>query len=162
GAKTQQYKAVAGAFEEVGLNGTKEPAAPICEPECSAAASMMMAEPATAEGNESAVEMLGTLYKARGELAQTSAAGAYFMPLYEDHMERITELVSDDPTLAAMTISGLHEVTPALEGLVEGEGSEYELSSAEMTKINSALERLAQDDRLYAGEESGQLADLIE
>jgi Zn-dependent metalloprotease len=159
---SSEYEKVATAFNEVGLNGSAEPAAPVCEPECSAAAAMETAEPATAHGSESAVEMLATLYKARGELAQTSVAGSYFTPLYEDHMERISELVSEDPTLAAMTISGLHEVTPALEGLIEGEGAEYELGSAEMTKIKAALERLAQDDRLYTGEESGELAELIE
>lgn len=157
-----QYKTIEAAFNEVGLNGSAEPAAPVCEPVCSGAAAMETAEPATANGSESAAEMLATLYKARGELAQTSVAGAYFMPLYEDHMERISELVSEDPTLAAMTVSGLREATPALEGLIEGEGAKYELSPAEMTKIRAALERLAQDDRLYAGEESGVLAELIE
>ena len=67
-------------------------------------------------------EMLGTLYKARGELALATPAGDHFLPLYESNMVRITELVSQDPVLAEMTVSGLEEVMPALNALIEGDG----------------------------------------
>ena len=56
--------------------------------------------------------MLETLYRARGELAQNSVAGKYFLPLYEGHMGRITELVSQDTTLAEEAVTGLEELTP--------------------------------------------------
>ncbi len=51
-------------------------------------------------GTSSTLEMLTTLYRARGVLAQPSVAGHYYMPLYEANMGRISELVSRDPTLA--------------------------------------------------------------
>ena len=84
------------------------------------------------------------------------------MPLYEGHMGRITELVTLDPTLAEEAVVGLEELMPALNALIEGKGQEFELSPELMGRIEAALKRLAQDDRLYAGEDAGELAGLIE
>ncbi len=111
-------------------------------------------------GTSSTLEMLTTLYRARGVLAQPSVAGHYYMPLYEANMGRISELISRDPTLAEMTVNGLKQITPALDALIEGEGKKYKLSESVMTEIEAALKRLAQDDRMYSG--GGSLAMLIE
>lgn len=157
----EAVEAVEEAFTEVGLNGVAEPPTYNCEGEfdCSFALALKGRQSLT---GEEAAEMLATLYKARGELAQGTPAGDYFMPLYEDHMARISELVSLDPELADMAVSGLEELTPALDGLVEGEGEQFDLTSGRMGEIEAALERLAQDDRVYGGENAGELADLIE
>lgn len=159
GEESEVFKAVDDAFDEVGLNGEAQPAAAShCSFECSFEAALSQQEVNSADASE----MLITLYKARGELAQGTPAGEHFMPLYEGHMVRISELVSEDPTLAEMTVEGLAELTPALEALVEGEGDQFKLSASDMKRIEAALRRLAQDDRLYDGEGAGELADLIE
>lgn len=152
---------VEGAFNEVGLNGSAQPTEVNCEPifECSFAQALKTQQGVS---SASAASMLTTLYKARGELAFPSAAGKHFLPLYEAHMGRISELVSEDPELAETGVLGLEELTPALEALMSGEGDRYRLSKGEMAKIKAALERLAQDDRLYGGGNAGELADLIE
>ncbi len=111
-------------------------------------------------GTASTLDMLATLYRARGKLAQPSVAGLYFMPLYEKNMGRITELVSRDPALQEMTVNGLRQIEPALNALSESEGQKFKLSKPEMAEIEAALRRLAQDDRLFSG--GGQLAKLIE
>ena len=111
-------------------------------------------------GTSSTLEMLTTLYRARGVLAQPSVAGHYYMPLYEANMGRISELISRDPALAEMTVTGLKQITPALDALIEGDGQKYKLSKSVMTEIEAALKRLAQDDRMYSG--GGALAELIE
>lgn len=152
-------EAVEDAFTEVGLNGTAEPPNYTCPPDCSFAQALDGRHNLT--GDEAA-EMLTTLYKARGELAQDTPAGDYFMPLYEDHMPRISELVSLDPELADLAVTGLEELTPALDGLVEGEGEQFALTSGRMGEIEAALQRLAEDDRIYGGDNAGELADLIE
>jgi Zn-dependent metalloprotease len=161
GAREKQIaKATETAFNEVGLNGTAVPPAFNCasESECSAARAIADEEPN--DGVASAVSMLTTLYRARGVLAQPSVAGRYYMPLYEQNMGRITELVARDPTLEQLTISGLKQITPALNALIEGEGQKYKLTPAVMAEIEAALGRLAQDDRMYSG--GGPLAKLIE
>jgi Zn-dependent metalloprotease len=160
GEPSAEYVAVEAAFEEVGLDGIAQPSMPNCAEkfECSFARALQ----GQGVHSASAASTLGTLYKARGELALPSAAGKYFLPLYEANMVRITELVSQDPVLAEMSVDGLAEITPALEGLMDGEGDQFELSEAEMAKIEAALNRLAEDDRLYGGAGAGELADLIE
>jgi Zn-dependent metalloprotease len=150
------------AFDEVGLNGVANPPAFSCTTkngtECAFEDALDDQEPA--HGTTSTVAMLATLYHARGALAQTSAAGHRFLPLYEANMGRITELVSRDPTLEEMAVGGLQQIAPALESLAEGEGQKYTLSAWEMSEIEAALKRLAQDDRIYSG--GGTLAQLIE
>jgi Zn-dependent metalloprotease len=111
-------------------------------------------------GTSSTLEMLTTLYRARGVLAQPSVAGHYYMPLYEANMGKISELISRDPTLAEITVNGLKQITPALDALIEGEGQKYRLSKSVMNEIEAALKRLEQDDRMYSG--GGTLATLIE
>lgn len=166
-AATSEYlgeeatEAVEEAFSEVGLNGTAKPPTYNCEAEFECSFALALNGQNNLTGDEAA-EMLATLYKARGELAQGTPAGDYFMPLYEDHMARISELVSLDPELADMAVTGLEELTPALDGLVEGEGEQFDLTSGRMGEIEVALERLAEDDRIYGGENAGELADLIE
>jgi Zn-dependent metalloprotease len=164
GAGSTQYNKTVAAFNTVGLNGETQPPAPNCEFvfECSFGVAMETVGETHAVDGESAAEMLSTLYRARGQLALNSAAGDHFLPLYEEHMPRITELVSQDSLLAEMSVVGLEELTPALNALIEGEGEEFELSAAQMAKIEAALERLAEDDRLYSGPDAGALADLIE
>ncbi len=161
GEESPVYESVENAFNEVGLNGVTQPLMPNCAAqfECSFARALQSQHRAS---GESAAEMLSTLYKARGELALTTPAGDHFMPLYEANMVRITELVDQDPVLAEMAISGLEEITPALNALIEGEGEEFVLTAEQMEKIEAALNRLAADDRLYGGEGAGQLADLID
>lgn len=154
-------EAVEEAFTEVGLNGTAKPPTYNCEGEFECGFALALNGRQNLTGDEAA-EMLATLYKARGELAQGTPAGDYFMPLYEDHMPRISELVSLDPELADMAVTGLEELTPALDALVEGEGEQFALTSERMGEIEVALERLAQDDRIYGGENAGELANLIE
>jgi Zn-dependent metalloprotease len=129
-----------------------------CEAECTFQDALMAQQPA--HGTASTLEMLATLYRARGALADTSVAGRHFMPLYEEHMGRITELVSLDPTLAETAVNSLAEIAPSLNALAEGKGKKYKLSKSEMAKIEAALKRLAQDDRLISG--GGSLAALIE
>jgi len=157
-----EYKVFENAFNSVGLNGTALPPKPSCPvtPGCSFARALKSQE--SVNGAASTLSMLSTLYQARGELALGSAAGDHFLPLYEKHMGRITELVDQDPALAEMSVRGLAEITPALEALMEGEGEKFELTPAQMKKIEVALKRLAQDDRLYGGSEAGELADLID
>jgi Zn-dependent metalloprotease len=164
GSGSTQYNKTVTAFNTVGLNGEAQPPAPNCEFvfECSFGVAMETVGKTNAVEGESAAEMLSTLYRARGQLALNSAAGDHFLPLYEEHMPRITELVSQDPILAEMSVVGLEELTPALNALIEGEGEEFELSAAQMAKIEAALNRLAEDDRLYSGPDVGELADLIE
>jgi Zn-dependent metalloprotease len=161
-AKEADIKDVENVFtkeneEGVGLNGTTKPTQILCKP-CPAGAALADEEPVT--GAAPTLDMLATLYRARGKLAQPSAAGHYFMPLYEAHMSRIAELVSRDPTLEEMTVNGLRQIEPALNALAEGEGQTFKLSASEMAEIEAALKRLAQDDRLYSG--GGPLAELIE
>jgi Zn-dependent metalloprotease len=160
GSGSSQYKAVESAFNAVGLNGVAEPHAIECgiSFECSFVRALQ--DQQAASGSSSTLSMLATLYRARGELAQSSAAGDYFMPLYEENMGRITELESRDPTLEEMAVGGLQEITPALNALMEGEGKKFKLSASEMARIEAALRRLAQDDRLFSG--GGSLAELIE
>jgi Zn-dependent metalloprotease len=159
GEGSTKAKETEAAFNAVGLNGIAQPLLECNTPsECSAGKTLADQEPAN--GTASTVNMLATLYRARGKLAQTSTSGRYFMPLYEQHMGRITELVSLDPTLEEMTLSGLRQITPALNALAEGEGEKFKLSAWEMGQIEAALERLAQDDRLYSG--GGSLAKLID
>jgi Zn-dependent metalloprotease len=166
-AATSEYlgeeatEAVEEAFTEVGLNGTAKPPTYNCDGDFECGFALALNGRHNLTGDEAA-EMLATLYKARGELAQGTPAGDYFMPLYENHMSRISELVSLDPELADWAVTGLEELTPALDGLVEGEGEQFALTSERMGEIESALERLAQDDRIYGGENAGALADLIE
>jgi hypothetical protein len=162
GEGSPEYTMVKAAFTAVGLNGTAQPTPPNCAAKNPCSFARALKNQARAEGSESAVEMLETLYRARGALAQNSIAGQHFMPLYEGHMGRITELVTLDPTLAEEAVGGLEELTPALNALIEGKGEEFELSPELMARIEAAMKRLAQDDRLYAGEGSGELADLIE
>ena len=164
GNGSTQHNKTAGAFNSVGLNGTNQPPAPNCAIIFNCAFGVALEAAGAGQDGEglSAAAMLSTLYKARGELALGSAAGDHFLPLYEQHMGRVSELVSEDPELAEMAVAGLEEVTPALEGLIEGEGEEFELTPAQMAKIEAALERLAEDDRLYGGPDAGELADLIE
>jgi Zn-dependent metalloprotease len=153
--------AVESAFNTVGLNGTAQPPAlQDCAIECSFQGALYRQRQSVSP--DEAIDMLTTLYKARGQLAMTSTAGDHFLPLYEENMGRITELVTQDPVLAEMTVSGLEEVTPALNGLMEGKGENFELTAEQMGKIEAALERLAEDDRLYGGDDAGQLADLID
>ncbi len=160
GGGSKQYNKVVAAFNAVGLDGNNQPPAPLCELffECSFARALKAQQGIS---GASAAAMLATLYKARGELAFPSAAGKHFLPLYEEHMGRITELVSADPTLAETSVEGLAELTPALEALMEGEGDRFRLSGKVMAKIEAALKRLAQDDRLFGGEGAGELAELI-
>ena len=161
GEGSTEYKAIESAFNTVGLNGVAQPPAlQDCAIQCSFQGALYKQRQSVT--GDAAIEMLSTLYKARGELAMTTVAGDHFLPLYEGHMERITELVSQDPVLAEMTVSGLEEVTPALEGLMEGEGEKFELTAEQMDKIEAALNRLAEDDRLYSGEDAGELADVID
>jgi Zn-dependent metalloprotease len=164
GNGSTQHNKTASAFNSVGLNGTNQPPAPNCAIifNCSFGVALEAAGAGEDEEGLSPASMLATLYKARGELAQGSAAGNHFLPLYEEHMGRISELVSDDPELAEMAVVGLEELTPALEGLIEGEGEQFDLPLSQMAKIEAALERLAQDDRLYGGPDAGELADLID
>jgi Zn-dependent metalloprotease len=164
GSGSSQYNQTVSAFNSVGLNGTAQPPQPNCNGgfECSFAAAVETAESSADLDAPSAASMLSTLYKARAELAVPSAAGQHFLPLYEDHMERITELVSQDPALAEMTVRGMAEIKPALEALIEGNGEDFELTRAQMAKIEVALKRLAQDDRIYGGPNAGELADLID
>jgi Zn-dependent metalloprotease len=158
----EEYKIVEAAFNTVGLNGTAQPPITDCHLDNPCSFARALKSQARAEGSESAVEMLETLYRARGELAQNSVAGKYFLPLYEGHMGRITELVSQDTTLDEEAVMGLEELTPAIDALIEGKGEEFELSPELMARIEAVLKRLAEDDRLYAGEAAGELADLIE
>jgi Zn-dependent metalloprotease len=149
------------AFKEVGLNGlepTPVTSAVGCKAECSFQDALQAQEPA--HGTAATVSMLATLYRARGVLAQPSAAGRHFLPLYEENMGRITELVSRDPGLQEMVVNGLQQTAPALDGLAEGQGQKHKLSASEMAQIEAALKRLAQDDRLISG--GGTLAKLIE
>ncbi len=149
------------AFEEVGLNGlapTPITTAVGCKAECSFEDALQAQEPA--HGTTATVSMLATLYRARGELAQGSAAGRHFLPLYEENMGRITELVSRDPGLQEMGVNGLQQIAPALNALSEGDGQKYKLSASEMAQIEAGLKRLAQDDRLISG--GGTLAEMIE
>jgi Zn-dependent metalloprotease len=164
GGGSNQYNKTVSAFNSVGLNGTNQPPAPNCGPiiVCAFGAAIESAGSEDDGNGASAAAMLSTLYKARGALAQPSAAGRHFLPLYEEHMGRITELVDQDPVLAELSVRGLEEITPALEALIEGEGDEFELTRAQMAKIEAALKRLAQDDRIFGGEEAGELADLID
>lgn len=164
GEEFEVEKTIKAAFNAVGLNGVAQPELPEsgeCNggPGCSFARALQIRQSAS---GEDAAEMLATLYKARGELALTTAAGDHFMPLYESHMVRINELVTLDPVVAEMAVSGLEEITPALNALVEGDGEEFELTSEQMERIEAALNRLAKDDRLYGGEGAGELAGLIE
>ncbi len=156
-ADIKDVEKVFGEEEGVGLNGTTKPSSIECKI-CPAGAALADQEPVT--GTAPTLDMLATLYRARGKLAQPSAAGHYFMPLYEAHMSRIAELVSRDPTLEEMTVNGLRQIEPALNALAEGEGQKFTLSASEMAEIEAALKRLAQDDRLYSG--GGPLAELIE
>jgi Zn-dependent metalloprotease len=158
--ESSQYKAVESAFNAVGLNGVAEPHAIECPPTPKCTFVRALQDQQAANGSASTLSMLATLYRARGELAQSSAAGSHFMPLYEENMGRITELVSRDPTLEEMAVGGLQEITPALNALMEGEGNKFKLSASEMARIEAALKRLAQDDRLFSG--GGSLAELIE
>lgn len=160
GEGSVEYEAVKTVFNEVGLNGVAQPPACNETAECSFARALKDQE--NHNGASSTVQMLATLYRARGELAQPSLAGKHFLPLYEEHLGRITELASEDPQLEETSVMGLREITPALNGLMEGEGRNFELSAEEMAKIQNSLRRLAQDDRMYAGEGAGELADLIE
>jgi Zn-dependent metalloprotease len=156
-----QAKDTLSAFEAVELNGVKPvPTSPLigCTKICTFQDALTEQEPA--HGTASTLTMLATLYKARGALADNSAAGHHFMPLYEQNMGRITELVSRDPTLEETAVDGLAEIGPALNALAEGNGQKYELSAMEMAKIEAALKRLAQDDRLISG--GGTLAAMIE
>ncbi len=156
-----QAKDTQSAFEAVELNGVKPmPTSPSigCTKICTFQDALTEQEPA--HGTASTLTMLATLYKARGALAHNSAAGRHFMPLYEQNMGRITELVSRDPTLEETAVNGLEEIGPALNALAEGNGQKYKLSAVEMTKIEAALKRLAQDDRLISG--GGTLAAMIE
>ncbi len=162
GGGSKQYNSVVSAFNEVGLNGTAQPPAPNCTIIFVCSFARALKDEEDTNGASSTLAMLETLYRARGQLAQTSAAGHYFLPLYEEHMGRVTELVSEDPQLEETAVSGLQEIAPALEGLMEGEGDKFPLSASEMAKIRAALKRLAQDDRLFGGEDAGELADLIE
>jgi Zn-dependent metalloprotease len=162
GSGSKQYNSVVSAFNEVGLNGTAQPPAPNCTIIFVCSFARALKDEEDSNGPSSTLAMLETLYRARGQLAQTSAAGHYFLPLYEEHMGRVTELVSEDPQLEETAVSGLQEITPALEGLMEGEGEKFILSHSEMAKIQAALTRLAQDDRLFGGEDAGELANLIE
>jgi Zn-dependent metalloprotease len=162
GEGSPEYEIVKTAFNTVGLNGTAQPTLKNCVAANPCSFARALKSQTRAEGSESAVEMLETLYLARGELAQNSVAGRYFLPLYEGHMGRITELISQDTTLAEEAVIGLEELTPALDALIEGKGEEFELSPELMARIEGALNRLAEDDRLYAGEGAGELADLIE
>ncbi len=149
------------AFEEVGLNGlapTPITTAVGCKVECSFEDALQAQEPA--HGTTATVSMLATLYRARGELAQGSAAGRHFLPLYEENMGRITELVSRDPGLQEMGVNGLQQIAPALNALSEGQGQKYKLSASEMAQIEAGFKRLAQDDRLISG--GGTLAEMIE
>jgi Zn-dependent metalloprotease len=162
GEGSPEYEIVKAAFNTVGLNGTAQPTLKNCPASNPCSFARALKTQVKSEGSESVVEMLETLYRARGELAQNSVAGKHFMPLYEGHMGRITELVSQDTTLAEEAATGLEELTPALDALIEGKGEEFELSPELMARIEAALKRLAEDDRLYAGEGAGELADLIE
>jgi Zn-dependent metalloprotease len=150
------------AFNEVGL--IEHLVWPVLQTVCKEQSICSGKEVLSAEepknGTSSTLEMLTTLYRARGALAQPSVAGHYYMPLYEANMGRISELISRDPTLAEMTVSGLKQITPALDALTEGEGQKYKLSKSVMSEIEAALKRLAQDDRMYSG--GGSLATLIE
>jgi Zn-dependent metalloprotease len=158
-AQPAAYEAVEEAFDEVGIDGESQPPpASECNP-CPFAQALKVQE---GENEASALSMLTTLYEARGELALPSAAGKHFLPLYEEHMGRISELVSQDPRLGEMAVVGLAEVTPALDGLMEDEGEEFGLSKGRMAQIEAALKRLARDDRLFSGENAGELAELIE
>ncbi len=149
------------AFEEVGLNGLTPPpvtASVGCKVECTFQDALQAQEPA--HGTAATVSMLATLYRARGVLAQGSAAGRHFLPLYEENMGRITELVSRDPGLEEVAVNGLQQIAPALNALSEGQGQKYKLSASEMAQIEAGLKRLAQDDRLISG--GGTLAEMIE
>ena len=155
---SEGYKAVEKAFNDVGLNGIALPPPPkFCPPGCSFAQALK-----SQTTGDLTLDLLATLYKARGELAVPTAAGDHFLPLYEDHMGRISELVEQDTALAELAVSGLEEIAPALEALREGEGKNFKLTKAQMTKIEVALKRLARDDRLFEGENAGELADLID
>ncbi len=159
GPETPDAKATNEAFDAVELDGFTEPPSPECKSESECAAGKALADQAPTNGTSSTLDMLATLYRARGKLAQPSTAGHYFMPLYEQHMGRILELESFDPTLEEMAVGGLRQITPALNALAEGEGQKFKLSASEMAQIEGALERLAQDDRIYG--RGGSLAKLI-
>ncbi len=152
-----QVKDTEEAFEKVGLDGHTPPGEIKCPP---CPPSRALADQAPVSGAAPTLDMLATLYRARGKLAQPSPSGHYFMPLYEEHMGRITELVSLDPTLEEVTVDGLRQIEPALNALAEGEGQKDKLSVSEMAQIEAALKRLAQDDRIFSGGDS--LAQLIE
>ncbi len=159
GPESANVKATKEAFTAVGLNGFTEAPSPECKSESECAAGKALADQAPANGSSSTLDMLATLYRARGKLAQPSTAGRYFMPLYEQNMGRIVELESLDPMLEEMAVNGLRRIAPALNALAEGEGQKFKLSASEMAQIEAALERLAQDDRIYGG--GGSLAKLI-
>jgi Zn-dependent metalloprotease len=146
------------AFNDVGLTAGVIPPEIRCESECAGGKAIALQAPV--KGDASTVSMLATLYRARGELAQTSEAGNHFMPLYEANMGRISELESLDPSLAEITVNGLLQITPALNALMEGKGKKFTLSASEMAEIEAALKRLAQDDRMFRG--GGRLAELVE
>jgi Zn-dependent metalloprotease len=160
GEGSTDAKETEAAFNTVGLNGTSSPAEINCETGAECSAGRALDDQSSKDGTASTVAMLTTLYRARGELAQTSTAGHYYMPLYEANMGRITELVSRDPTLEELMVRGLKQVTPALDALMEGEGQKFKLTAGVMAEIEAALKRLAQDDRMYSG--GGSLAKLIE
>ena len=142
GKPSAAYEAVENAFTTVGLNGAAQPTLANCVAKnpCSFARALKNQARAEGEGSESAVEMLETLYRARGALAQNSVAGQHFMPLYEGHMGRITELITLDSTLAEEAVVGLEELTPALNALIEGNGQEFELTAELMGRIESGAQ----------------------
>jgi len=159
-AEKKVAAATEAAFNKVGLVESFVVPLVECKKESICSGTSLLAAEEPKNGNASTLTMLTTLYRARGVLAQPSVAGHYFMPLYEANMGRITELISRDPTLDEMTVNGLKQITPALNGLIEGKGQKYKLSKSVMAQIEAALKRLAQDDRMYSG--GGSLAKLIE
>ena len=163
GKPSPAYEAVENAFATVGLNGTAQPTLANCVAKNPCSFARALKNQARSEGeSESAVEMLETLYRARGALAQELGRRQILhAALRRAHG---TDHGTDHARFDARRsrVVGLEELTPALNALIEGEGEEFELSPELMGRIEAALERLAQDDRLYAGEGAGELAELIE
>jgi Zn-dependent metalloprotease len=106
----------------------------------------------------SADEVTAVLYRVRNELMPSSSAGGHFEGVYENTSDRATDLLLQNPLLQAQAAHVVQQITPGLEGLIDGDGSET-MAAQTVDEMGAFLDDLAAADRSADG---GELADVID
>ncbi|MBX3012171.1 MAG: M4 family metallopeptidase [Caldilineaceae bacterium] len=147
GQGSAEYQGTQNGFAAVGLNGQWKPPAN----ECLCAVSAALASPSVSPDRLSALNAIATLYRLRDEQLSQSEAGEHYRTLYEEHSNRASALLRQDPDLLVAGGAVIVQFMPGLKALLDGQGNTVALDQAMVQSLRTFLGDLAQADREAQG-----------